>query len=262
MYPYLFPDILGNLVPLYDVLVVIGIFMMLWYVMKRLEQKDGHTRAQTNRILLLLIISIFVALPIAMVFDGLFHSLAEREFVFGSITFLGGLIGGITAFIILMKFFYKYENKHMKKILNTVITGVVLAHVFGRIGCFFAGCCYGVPTESMFAVIFPHGLAHETFPDTGIFPTQLFEAFFLFLLFIILNNVKYFKNKEAITYLIAYGTWRFLLEFIRGDERGVLFPLYETQYNIFPTPSQFLSIIMVILGMILIVKAKRKPKME
>jgi phosphatidylglycerol:prolipoprotein diacylglycerol transferase len=252
MYPYLLPEVFGYVIPLYDVMIGIGVIAMLAYVATRFEKRDGVSRENSNRLLILIAVSLLIALGSSWVFDGLFHSLAEGELAFGSITFLGGLIGGIVAFVILYKFFYKAEDKNLKVTLNTIITGVVLAHAFGRIGCFFAGCCFGVPTDSFLGVVFPHGHAHDLYPDSAVWPTQLFESAFLFGLFFFLHNYKKVFGKEALVYMVGYGSWRFLIEFIRGDERGVLVPLWETQYNTFPTPSQFMSFLMIIAGLYLL----------
>ena len=254
MYPFLLPEIFGYTIPMYDLFILIGVFFMILYIGKRFEKNDGHTRQQSNRIIILIAISLVFALVFSFVLDGIFHSIKQGELEFGSINFLGALIGGFAAFLLLMKYYYKDDNKDMKKISNTVITGVVLAHAFGRIGCFFAGCCFGIPTESYIGVLFPYGHAHELYPGEAVFPTQLFEAGFLFILFILLNKIQFFKNKEVETYLIGYGVWRFLNEFIRGDDRGVVFPLFSTQYNVFPTPSQVMSLFMVILGVYLVYK--------
>lgn len=245
---------------MYDLLVFIGIFLMLVYVIRRLEKYDGFSVKQTNRIVILIVISLVIALAFSFLLDGIFHTIKEGEWTFGSVSFLGALIGGFTSFVLLMKYFYKDPNKDMKKIANTLITGVVLAHAIGRIGCFCAGCCYGIPTESYLGVLFPFGQAHELYPGEHVYPTQLFEAGFLFILFFVLNKVSTFKNKELEAYLIGYGIWRFMLEFIRGDERGVFIPLFETQYNVFPTPSQFMSLLMIILGTYLVYRYIYKVK--
>lgn len=258
MYPWLFPDVFDYTFPMYDLLIMIGIFVMLAYVARRLEVRDGYTRKQTNRLLILLIISLGVALFSSWLVDGIFHSIKEGELTFGTITFIGGLAGGVLAYLIFLRYFYKEENKDVKKIMNTIITGVVIAHAFGRIGCLMAGCCYGIPTDSFLGVVFPHGDAAAAFPGIAIFPTQLFEALFLFLLFALLNVVKSFKNIEVEVYLIAYGIWRFLIEFIRGDDRGELFGFFSTQYNTFPTPSQYLSLLMIIAGIYMLIHRKQK----
>ncbi|MBN2540367.1 MAG: prolipoprotein diacylglyceryl transferase [Bacilli bacterium] len=258
MYPWLLPDVFEYTFPMYDIMIMIGIFVMLAYVAKRLETKDGYTRKQTNKLLLLLIISLGVALFSSWLVDGIFHTIKEGELTFGTITFIGGLAGGVLAYLIFLKYFYTEENKDVKKIMNTIITGVVIAHAFGRIGCLMAGCCYGIPTDSFLGVVFPHGDAAEAFPGIAIFPTQLFESLFLFLLFALLNFVKKFKNIEVEIYLIGYGVWRFLIEFIRGDDRGELFGFFSTQYNTFPTPSQYLSLLMIIAGVVMLIRRKKR----
>ena len=68
------------------------------------------------------------------------------------------------------------------------------------------------------------------------------------MLFIVLNRVHSFKNRELEIYLIGYGIWRIMIEFIRGDDRGIFLSLIETQYNVYPTPSQGISLLMIILG--------------
>lgn len=262
MYPYLLPDVFGYVFVMYDMMIVIGVIAMLIFVINRLEKHEDFTRGQTNRLVILIVISLFFALLSSYLFDGIFHSIKEGKLTFGSITFLGGLVGGLTAFLVLLKYFYKENNKDIRKIMNVIIVGVVLAHAFGRIGCFLAGCCYGIPTESFLGVVFPFGHASHAYPNTPIFPTQLFEALFLIVLFVVLNKVKKFKGFEIEVYLIGYGIWRILIEFIRGDDRGSLFTLFTTEYNVFPTPSQFLSLLLILFGVYLIYKRSHGTKLQ
>jgi phosphatidylglycerol:prolipoprotein diacylglycerol transferase len=260
MYPYLLPEILGFTMPMYDLLILIGIFIMLVYIVNRLEKKEGLNKNEIQKIVIFLAISLVFSLIFSFLLDGIFHSIKEGEWSFGSVNFLGALIGGFASFLLLMKFFYKDGLKDIKKIANTVIAGVVIAHAIGRIGCFCAGCCYGIPTDSYLGVIFPHGHAHNAFPDVALYPTQLIEAFFLFGLFILLNQYRKFFNKDVEVYLIGYGIFRILIEFIRGDERGVLLPLFSTNYNIFPTPAQLISVFMVLFGIYWFRKTSMKIK--
>ncbi len=258
MYPYLLPEIFKYTIPMYDLMIVIGVVLMIFYVANRFEKDNGYTRKQANKLLVLIGASLLIALISSFLIDGIFHSIKEGELTFGSLTFLGGLIGGIAAFLILLKYFFKEDNKDVKQIMNSIIPGIVLAHAIGRIGCFFAGCCFGIPTESFLGVIFPHGHAHDLYPDTSIYPTQLIESFFLFSLFISLNYIKGLKYKEVETYLIGYGIFRILIEFIRGDDRGSFLSFISTEYNVFPTPSQYMSLLMIILGVYLLYRSHKK----
>ena len=68
-------------------------------------------------------------------------------------TFLGGLIAGTAVFFVVYfgagaLVFKKHENEHVMKCPDQLSIGggcIAVAHALGRIGCFFAGCCYGKP---------------------------------------------------------------------------------------------------------------------
>lgn len=256
MYPYLWEDLLGYSVPMYNLLIGIGLFFMLTYVARRFEKRDGFTREETNKLLLFIVISLIAALAVSYLSDGIFHSIHEGEWAFGSITFLGGLIGGLVCFVLLVRFGFPSAKQNLPKILNTLIVGVVLAHAFGRIGCTMAGCCYGIPTDSFLGVSFPAGASG----GVPVYPTQLFEAIFLFALFAALNKMPKWRGIEFEVYLIAYGAWRFLIEFIRGDDRGEFLSFIQGTYSNFPTPAQYMSVLMIGLGIFMLIRNKRKGR--
>ena len=160
------------------------------------------------------------------------------------ITFIGGLIGGVVSFLII--YFWK-RNKFKSKLMDVISIApcvITVAHGFGRVGCFLAGCCYGKTTGTSLDMAFPiwNYDYSKILGYNHYLPTQLYEAIFLFLIFGIMSllllkwNFKY----NMPVYLISYGVWRFLIEFVRGDDRGSFVG------NI--SPSQFWSIVMVIAG--------------
>jgi phosphatidylglycerol:prolipoprotein diacylglycerol transferase len=80
-----------------------------------------------------------------------------------------------------------------------------------------------------------------------VHPTQLYEAAFLFVLFALFSYLllkKKYKYNMPL-YLILYGIFRFLVEFIRGDDRGNIIGIFS--------PSQFWSVLMIIGGVVLYV---------
>lgn len=84
--------------------------------------------------------------------------------------------------------------------------------VFGKIGCFFADCCYGTKCENKLLGVFSKRAGEL------VYPTQLFEAFLILILFIVLLAIKEISGLRVISiYLIGYGLERFFVEFIRGD---------------------------------------------
>lgn len=164
----------------------------------------------------------------------------------GGAVFYGGLIGGIAGGLV-------YVRRYQTSVLDTadvLLPPLALAHAFGRVGCFLAGCCYGMACDSPISVIYPPG----SYPPSGVplLPTQLMEAAFLLLLcvFLVLRLKKSSKRGEiAGLYALLYGVWRFFIEFFRDDPRGALW--------IFST-SQLISLLLIPLGLFLLLR-KEKP---
>ncbi|MBQ8371952.1 MAG: prolipoprotein diacylglyceryl transferase [Clostridia bacterium] len=154
-------------------------------------------------------------------------------------TFIGGLIGGVVCFMAIYFIFRKKFKTRLYQVVSIIPSSILIGHAFGRIGCFFGGCCYGKETDSFIGVQFPH-------LDAPVHPTQLYEAAFLFVMFAVCTFLVLkldFKHNLSL-YLISYGVFRFLIEYVRGDDRGDLVG--------FISPSQFWSIFMIAAGIGLI----------
>ena len=141
--------------------------------------------------------------------------------------FYGGLIVAIL-FIFLAGKIHKIDVWFY---LRRFIFMIPIMHAFGRVGCFFAGCCYGRPYEGLGAVVFPEG--SQALPGVKLFPVQLVEAVLVLLIAIILLLLEIKKNfyYTIETYLLAYSVVRFILEFLRYDAiRGEAFGLSTSQW--------------------------------
>ena len=234
------PDPIFLNVHMYGVMIAIGLlacFLTLWSMCKKFEIEENFTDFMTFNGFA----SILVGFGSAALFQALYDYIDNPKagFRFGGITFIGGLIGGIITFVGIYFIFRKKFNNKLIDAISFAPLCIVIAHAFGRVGCFFAGCCYGVETDSWLGVKFPD-ISHK------VLPTNLMEAIFLFILFgvmLFLVLKKDFKYNLSL-YLISYGIWRFVIEFFRGDDRGAFL------LNL--SPSQFWSIIMVIAGVCLI----------
>ena len=88
-----------------------------------------------------------------------------------------------------------------------------------------------------------------------MYPTQLFEALFCFILFAALVLVK--KHRINI-YLISYGTFRFLIEFLSNDDRGKLLFLNIYQLQIFSIICVIIDIYVFVLELVIITKYNAK----
>ncbi len=166
----------------------------------------------------------------------------------GGITAIGGITVGAVTFIVIALCFRKRFPYVLSKTVIFAPCCITIAHAFGRMGCFFAGCCYGRPVEpgdafGFLGVIFqPGSTPYNKYGAVPVYPTQLFEAIFLFVLFGVMSWLVVKKNfRYSMTvYLAAYGIWRFLIEFLRADDRGSFVGVLS--------PSQTLSLGLVLLA--------------
>ena len=174
-------------------------------------------------------------LPVIIQKFGL-HSIFTRT----GFVFFGGLVGGIFSIWI----FAKIYSLPFLKIFSFTLSVTPFIHAFGRIGCFCAGCCYGIKYEGV-GTVYIHGAER--------LPVQLYEAFLNIILFIIIQ-INLIKKKNIIPiYFLGYGIIRFFCELLRGDEpRGFIG---------FFSISSWISLILIVLGLIFSIKKSRRDSL-
>jgi len=145
--------------------------------------------------------------------------------IFDGRMFYGGLVGSL----VIGFFVVKKDNNYMKY-FDIIAAGIPLFLFFAKIGCFFAGCCYGIQSKIGFR--YNDSKLTET-NEIMRFPVQLLESFFCLSLFIYLNFLlikNKFNNKLLYLYLLIYSVGRFFIEYLRGDKsRGIWFYLSTSQ---------------------------------
>ena len=178
---------------------------------------------------------------------GLFNALASKEnitintFLNTGIVFYGGLIGYILAFLLICRV---WNKKIEYGVLDIVAVCIPLFHFWGRLSCFFSGCCYGKETQSDFSVLYTNYVNQEIMTVSRI-PVQLIEAGLNMLLCIVLMVLLFkqkCKGRLLLVYLFIYALMRTILELFRGDSargiwNGVSF-------------SQFISLVIIISGIL------------
>jgi prolipoprotein diacylglyceryltransferase len=97
---------------------------------------------------------------------------------------------------------------------------LAFALAVGRWGCFFNGCCYGTPTDLPWGVRFHHTEADGTISFVPRHPTQIYESIFhlsMAIVLVLLFRYDLLPRQRLKFYLIAYGLYRFLTEYIRPE---------------------------------------------
>lgn len=242
----------------YEIFILIGI--VLCFVSFRIlaDKKNFSARLQ-NFVLACAFFAIVVGYLASVFTQAIYNAIESGTFEITEgtgATFLGGLIGGAAAFLAAYfgfgHFVFKNNKENVmqfKSFSSMAGASIAIAHAFGRVGCFFAGCCYGIETKLPIGV----KMAGESIKRL---PVQLFETAFLLVLFAFIF-ILILKKDDFIyglpSYMIAYGIWRYFAEFMRGDDRGEFF------IKIF-TPSQGTSILLIIGGIALLIILKRHEK--
>ena len=158
---------------------------------------------------------------------GLYAAFAGKEaitvntFFNTGIVFYGGLIGFVLSFLLICKI---WNKKVDYEVVDIAVVCVPLFHFWGRLGCFFAGCCYGIENHSMFSVLYTTYIKGEIVTASRL-PVQFIEAVIdiaIFVILLILLGKGRLKRHLLKAYLLMYAIMRILLEFFRGDlVRGV-----------------------------------------
>jgi phosphatidylglycerol:prolipoprotein diacylglycerol transferase len=211
-------------------------FVLAWWLIEKLSG-----RKDLSNLMMALMIGGVLGSRIAYVIEHWSAEFASRPFNVvridqGGLMFYGGFILSFAVFFGWC--FIKRERPlALADLLSTVLP---LGHAFGRIGCFFYGCCYGRDSDAWCAVTFPAG--SPSWYEHGrrmvsVLPTQLFEAAALLTLFAALLAFWHRKTfmrgfgEGALTglYMIGYGVIRFGIEYLRGDPRAAVGPFSISQ---------------------------------
>ncbi|MDR0822481.1 MAG: prolipoprotein diacylglyceryl transferase [Endomicrobium sp.] len=235
----------------YGLFVAVGFLAGMLYLSKKIKTKNP---IMSQDELFTLVMGIIIC---AMIGARAFFLIFEYKFwlhpfsnIFkvweGGLTFYGGFI---LAFVFLI-IFVKKKKMSLPKILDLLAPAAVLGHFFGRLGCFAAGCCHGIPTDMPWGVIFREPtLSHIV--DIPVHPAELYEAFGNLTIFFILNHYNKKEHKSGRTfalYMLLYGILRFICEFFRGDFRGA--------YILSLSPAQFISIFLIIFSIVIMYRTK------
>ncbi len=245
MYPTI--TIFGYTITTYGLMIIIGILAILVYY----KDREHHFPVDAADVQLAIIfgaIGAFIgakALYLLTVFPQFTADLANPSlsvssvllsYLTGGFVFYGGVYGSWLAAWL----YCRHCHINWWDMAACLVPIIPLFHIFGRIGCFLTGCCYGVGNEQFGLAFSMSEIAPNNVP---LLPVQLLEAVVELILFIILIRLSDRPNAGRYmlsTWLIGYGISRFILEFFRGDP-------YRGFIGIFST-SQIIAILSVLVG--------------
>jgi phosphatidylglycerol---prolipoprotein diacylglyceryl transferase len=224
-------------IPTYGVLVALGFLTGLWMT-NRLAKRSGVNPQRATDLAIYCAIAGIVGAKLMMFALNFDDYLQHPSEIFSLSTLqAGGVFSGgfLAALVVAAWYMRKYKLPGLKT-ADIFAPGLALGHAVGRLGCFSAGCCYGIPSDKPWAVVFKSQFAHESF-QTPIYvplhPTQLYESFAGLLIFAVLLwqfRKPHGEGHVIGCYLILYSFARVWIEFYRFHEQAPIGPLTTTQW--------------------------------
>ncbi len=250
-------DFLGRTVSVYQLAALAGVLTIIYFGYRTADRRGMDPIAVLNMILLSFIGMylggklLYALTNLSYLRQGFAHASSFAEVLtvmvygFGGMVFYGGLIGAMSVYGLCVR-----KKRLSVDYIDLGTLLVPLFHTFGRIGCFFGGCCYGVVCKFGFTY------RHSLIPDAnGVprFPVQLFEAGYNLMLFFVLWH--FFQKRRYSSwllniYLCAYPIFRFVIEFFRGDAHRGIYAGMST--------SQWISLLILLVNSIVILCRKKK----
>ena len=168
----------------------------------------------------------------------------------GGMSFHGGLVGAIVGGSLMCR------SCHLSvpTVCDLGVIGAPLGLFFGRCANFVNGELWGKPTD------LPWGVVFETGGNVARHPSQLYEAILeglvIFCVLWMMSRRRPARPQGTFmgTFLVLYGVFRFLIEFVRVPDA-------QLGYLLGPiTMGQLLSLPLVLLGIVVLVWAARAKR--
>lgn len=233
-----FINVFGRSLPMYGLLGLLGFLLGLLFIILRaprfsLSRDDAVYIYVFSGLGALAGAKLLYLLTVLPQLVELVRSGAEAGellgYVSGGLVFFGAVPGGLGAAWLSARAY----RVRLADFMPLLVPALALVAALGRVGCFCAGCCYGVECVSPVSVVFPAASLAAP-PGVPRLPVQLFESAVQLALFFALLWFTAGPRRARFAaefYLACYCPARFVLEFFRGDEaRGALWELSTSQW--------------------------------
>ncbi len=251
---------------LYGVMMALG-FLSCYFTARWICRWSNRNPSEVDTLIMLAAIGGILGARIVYVIQNWGAKFAEAPHKVFAI-WEGGLVfyGGFLLATALILTYAKLKRESLASLADFCVILVPLGHAFGRIGCFFFGCCYGGRTDSALGVCYPYGsqvwshqiaegeLLRSALHSHPVWPTQLIESAGCLMLFALLlflyKTCRRATGLCAGVYCIGYAGLRYVIECLRVDPRGA------THFGL--SFSQLISCGLFVVGLLFITFALRR----
>jgi phosphatidylglycerol---prolipoprotein diacylglyceryl transferase len=264
----------------YGVLLAIGFVLGLRYATVRARQ-HGLDAARILDLGVLVLVAAILGAKLLLLIVDLPTVLRQPGQILSMLRAGGVFYGGLIAAVAVGIWYIRRQRMPLWTTCDVFAPPIALGHVVGRLGCLAAGCCFGRPTSLPWGITFHDHFASGyvgTPLDVAVHPTQLYEAGAEALILVALllterreaiqelrpthdqsrpgtrvtrssSFARPFPGRTFWLFLALYAVSRFVIEFFRGDERGVLFGV---------STSQFISLVILPLSFLMLALLARR----
>ncbi len=233
-------------IQVWGLMVALGIFVATWAATKLAKEREQNYKIFWDLVVWIIASAFIGARLFHIVYEPMVYFEDPFELIriwHGGFSVMGGFLGAILVGV----WYLKRRKVNVSEYVDTGLFALPLGLFIGRIGCFLIHDHPGVLSDFFLAVDYPGGARY----DHGLFLSL--NGLILFLVFLWMRKKQVGYGAYTIVFLIWYGLVRFLLDFIRATNGGIIDVRY---FGL--TPAQFMSIAMVVLGLWMLKQHKRK----
>jgi phosphatidylglycerol---prolipoprotein diacylglyceryl transferase len=175
----------------------------------------------------------------------------------GGLTLYGGIVAGTVGGLMTAR----RLGMPMWTVADALAPSIALGTMFGRVGCFLNGCCYGRPTSLPWGVVYPpESFAGLEFGPTPIHPAQLYLALGGLLLF---GLLWWLRRRLTVPgqlfwlFIVLFTLIRVGLDFTRSYEPNTILTRLG---SLDVTESQFASLAMALFAALMIIRLRREAR--
>lgn len=207
----------------YGIMILLALTLNIFVVLK-IAKKYTFSKIEIVCLLIYENIGIFIGAKILTYLTHIKELNGNFNILTLGVTSYGAVIGAILSLLI----FSKLYKKNFKEILYIFTPGFPLMYAIGKLGCLFAGCCYGIEYNGIGSISYE--FSNVAPKGVSLFPIQFVEAIVFFVIFIYIM-IKYRKNQINFVTLgkgsILCGTSKFILDFFRMSHIGKIISINQ-----------------------------------